>query len=332
MKFEDIFKELKAGKYRSLYLLMGEEPYFIDELSNYIAENALSEAERSFNQTILYGKEANVLDVISLAKRYPMMADKQVVIVREAQLLKNIEKLEGYVSDPLSSTILVLCHKYKTYDKRKALSKQFAKNGVVFTSDKIRDYQIQDWLMRYAGSVGLKINLTTAKLIGDHLGTDLSKITNAFSKLQLVLPKGAEVTPDVVQKNIGISKDYNVFELQTAIGKKDVYKVNQIIHYFSKNPKEHPLVVLISTLYNFFSKILLYHVLTDKADQKVASELKVHPFFVKEYKHASKLYPVRKAVRVISYLKEYDLKSKGIDNVSVQDSELMRELMFKILH
>lgn len=332
MKFEEVLKELKAGKYRPIYLLMGEESYFIDEISDYIADNALQESERSFNQTVVYGKETTVADVISLAKRYPMMADRQVVIVREAQLLKSIEDLEIYVSNPLESTVLVLCYKYKTYDKRKALAKQIAKKGIVFTSDKIRDYQIHDWILKYVNGIGLKINISTAKLIGDHLGTDLSKITNAFDKLQLILPKGAEVTPGVVQKNIGISKDFNVFELQTAIGQKDVLKVNQIISYFAKNPKDHPLVVLISSLYNYFSKILLFHVQTDKSDQKVAAELKVHPFFVKEYKQASKLYPVRKTVRIITYLREYDLKSKGIDNTSATDGELMRELMFKILH
>ena len=332
MKYEEILRDLKNKVYHPIYLLMGEEPYFIDQITDYISNHVLDAGEKEFNQTVVYGSDINVADLISTAKRYPMMANHQVVIVKEAQKVRKLEDLLAYVQNPVKSTILVLAHKYKTLDKRKAFAKAIAKEAVVFTSSKYRDYQIPDWITSYCKNVGLTINLPAAQLLASYLGTDLSKIANELDKLALVLPKGGEVNKDVIQKNIGISKDFNVFELQNAFGQKDVYKANQIVNYFASNPKSHPLVMTLSSLYGYFSKIMMYHYLTDKNDKSVAAELRIHPFFVKDYKAAAQRYKPGKVARIIEDLRAYDLKSKGVENTSTSDGELMKELTWKILH
>ena len=332
MKYEEILRDLNNKVYRPLYLLMGEEPFFIDKITDQITHKVLDENEREFNQTILYGRDTNVQTIIECAKRFPMMANHQVVVIKEAQHLKKIDDLLSYVENPLTSTILVINYKFKKLDKRKPLAKAFAKNGVVFTADKVRDYQISDWIANYVSQIGFTINPRSSQMLGDFLGTDLSRIANEMEKLKLIIPEGSEITDKVIQDNIGISKEYNIFELQNAIGNKDVLKSNKIIKYFAQNPKNTPMVVLVSSLYSYFSKVMKYHFIQDKSKNNVAAQLRINPFFVKDYSATAQKYPPKKVASVISLLREYDLKSKGVENVSIEDSQLMKEMIYKILH
>lgn len=332
LKYEEIIRDLKNKVYHPVYFLQGEEPYFIDEVTNYIENHILDDAEKEFNQTVIYGRDTDVDDIVSTAKRFPMMANHQVVIVKEAQHIRNIEDLESYVENPQASTILVICYKYKKIDKRKTFGKNLGKKAVVLTSKAVRDYQIPDWISGYLKGTEYTISPVASKLLADFLGTALSKIANELDKLLIVLPPNTEISPEIIEENIGISKDYNIFELQNALGKKNIVQANRIINYFSANPKNHPMVVTIATLYSFFSKLMHYHFITDKSERNVAAELKVHPFFVKDYALAAKHYSTNKVARIIHYLRDYDLKSKGVNNSSAPDGELMRELVYKILH
>ncbi len=312
---------------------MGDEAFYIDEITNLIATSVLQEHEKDFNQTVLYGKDTSVNEIVSVAKRFPMMSEHQVVIVKEAQHIRKIEDLDSYVKQPLNSTILVINYKFKKLDKRKAVAKLIDKTGILFLSDKLRDYQVPNWINAKIKETGLSIQPKNSLLLAEFLGTNLSKINNEINKLKLILPKGSEISAEVIEKNIGISKDYNVFELQSALAKKDILKANRISIYFAQNPKENPLVVTISSLFNYFSKILQLHFSKNKMNDNVlAGELKVHPFFVKEYKVAAQHYSPKKLVKIVSYLREYDLKSKGVNNVSTPDGELLKELLFKIMH
>jgi DNA polymerase III subunit delta len=332
MTFEALLKDLRGRVYHPVYFLQGEEPYFIDEISNYIADNVLSDMEKEFNQTILYGKETDALTVISNAKRYPMMASHQVVIVKEAQELKNIDLLASYVENPLSSTVLVLCHKYKSLDKRTKLAKLLASKSVFFESPRLYDNKIPDWVEKYAGAREYRINPKAALMVAEYLGNDLSKIANELDKLMLNVPKGTEIAVKHIEENIGISKEYNIFELQNALSRKDVLKANQIARYFAANPKSNPLVVSLGSLYTYFSKILVYHSLPDKSKAAVASALKINPYFVGDYEAAARSFPMSKAVSVISTLRDCDLKSKGVNNASADDGQLLKELVYRILH
>jgi len=334
MNFEQIMTDLKNKHYRPVYFLMGEEPYFIDVISDYIAENALDEHEKPFNQVVMYGKDSNVYTVLDAAKRFPMMAERQVVIVKEAQHLKEIDKLQFYMEKPLKSTILVICHKDKP-DKRLKLYKTLdkSKDTIVFESKKLYDYQVHKWLNDFLIEQGYTIVPAAAALITEYLGSELSKVVNELNKLMIMLPQGEKkITLEHIEENIGISKEYNVFELQKALGEKNVLKANRIINYFSLNPNSNPIVVVISTLFSYFEKILKYHYLSDKSQAAIASALKVNPFFVKDYVAAAKKYPAPKIIQIISLLREYDLKSKGVGNVSASHGDLMREMIFKILH
>jgi len=333
MEYNQILDELKNKIYRPVYLFHGEEPYFIDKLTKYIQDYVLPESEKSFNQTILYGKDTDAATVINAAKRYPMMASHQVVILKEAQTLKDISNLYYYVEKPQKSTILVISHKYKPLDKRTKLFKLLKNNGIVFESKKIQDYKIPDWIKKYLGHHNRNINDDAAMLITEFLGTDLSKIAHELDKLLLtVSEKDTTITSDHVERNIGFSKDYNPFELNKALAEKDVLKANRIIRHFGKNPNEHPMPLIIGSLYFFFSKLLGYYFLKTKDRKQVASTLKVYPNMVWQYERAAKKYNYQKAARIISYLREYDLKSKGLNNVSATQGELLKELIFKILH
>lgn len=322
---------------------MGDEPYFIDMISDYIEQHVLDESEKEFNQTVLYGRDVTTADIISTAKRFPMMSEYQVVIVKEAQDTKDLIKkekedkkdkqkpmFEAYLENPLSSTILVFCHKYKSIDKRTAVAKLIDKNAVLFESKKIYDNQVPDWINNYLKGKEYSVSPKACQLLTEYLGTSLSKISNELDKLMINLPPKSEISAEHVQANIGISKDYNVFELQTSIGKKEVLKANRIINYFAANPKDNPMVVTISSLYGYFCKLLTYHFLTDK--KGAAAALGVHPFFVKDYELAAKNYSVGKLKSIFSYLRDYDLKSKGVDAGSATEGELLKELVFKILH
>lgn len=332
MKFEQILNDLKNKKYSPIYLLSGEEAFFIDEISDYIEANVLGEGEKEFNQTILYGKETDVATVISVAKRFPMMSDHQVVIVKEAQELKKIEELASYASQPLDSTLLVLCYKYKKFDKRKTFTKTVAKSGVCFESAKLYENKIPEWINAQLKQKGYTIRPKAALMLCEFLGTDLSKISNEIGKLEINLPKGTEITDVIIEENIGISKDYNVFELQKALGSKDVFKANQIVNYFAANEKDNPMPKVVGVLNMFFSKLLVYHVLKDKSQNNIARALSVNPFFVNDYQRAAQSYPFKKLTEVISLLREYDMKSKGVNNSSTTDGELMKELVFRILN
>ncbi len=332
-KVKEIVSNIKNGQIKPIYFLMGEEPYYIDALSSYIEKNVLLEEERGFNQMVLYGRDVSIDDIVSNAKRYPMMADRQVVLVKEAQdLSRTIEKLESYAANPQLTTVLVICYKYKKLDKRKKLYKLIEKNGVLFESKKLYDNQVPDWIRRVLAGKNYKITQKAALMLVEFLGTDLGKINNELEKLQLVLPKGTEITPTDIERNIGISKDYNNFELRKAIGERDVLKANRIVNYFAHNPKDNPMVVTISLLHNFFSQLLQYHALSDKSQFSVAKALKVNPYFVKEYQVAGKNYPMKKVSQVVALLREADVKSKGVGASNLPQGDLLKELLFKIMH
>ena len=340
MTAADILKDLKNRKYKPLYLLHGDEPYFIDLVSNYVEHELLPDAEKGFNQTVLYGKDTEVMTVLNAAKRYPMMADCQVVLVKEAQEMKwgsesddkkSINPLLSYLENPLPSTILVFCYKYGKFDKRKKTYKAIEKNGLVFESAALYDSKIPGWIETYLTQKGYRINQQASLMLAEYLGNDLSKIVNELDKLMLNVEAGQEITLKHIQDNIGISKEYNVFELQTALAKKDPFKTNQIINYFEANPKANPIVLVLGNLNNFFSKVLIYHYSKDRSQQNIARELGISPFFVKDYELAARSYNLGKTMQIISYLRECDIKSKGVES-NTDHGGLMKELMFKILH
>lgn len=331
--YEAILGDLKNKKFSSIYLFMGEEPYFIDALSEYITHNILSEEEKSFNFNVLYGKDTEAATIINTAKRYPMMAPYQIVIVKEAQNLKKIEDLIYYVEKPQPQTILVLNYKYGKINKTKKLYKALKKSAVILESDKLYEDKIPAWINQYLKPKKVIIRPEAAILLVEFLGSNLGKIAAELDKLIITLPAGQpEINKDHIEKNIGISKDYNNFELQKAISIKNAFKAMQIVDYFNKNPKDNPIVVTITSLYFYFSKLLTYHFLPDKSKSSVASNLRINPYFVGEYVAAAKLYKAGKVVQVISLLREYDLKSKGYKNASTPHGELLREMIFKILH
>ena len=340
MTATEILKDLKNKKYKPIYLLHGDEPYFIDMVSNFVEHKLLSDAEKGFNQTVLYGKDTDIMTVLNASKRYPMMADHQVVLVKEAQDMKwgsddadkkGINPLLSYLDNPLPSTILVFCYKYGKFDKRKKTYKSIEKNGLIFESASLYDSKIPAWIDGFIGDKGYKINQQATMMLAEYLGNDLSKIANELEKLMLNVAAGQEITMKHIHDNIGISKEYNVFELQTALGKKDAFKANQIINYFESNPKANPIVLVLGNLNNFFSKVLIYHYVKDKSQQNLARELGISPFFVKDYEQAARSFNYGKTMQIISYLREYDLKSKGVDSTT-DHGGLMKELVFKILH
>lgn len=332
MKFEEILSNLRKKVYHPVYFLMGDESYFIDQITDFIAKNVLNETEKEFNQSVLYGKDVDVPTIVAEAKRFPLMGTHTVVIIKEAQHIRKIEALEAYLNNPQSSTILVICYKYKTLDKRKKFTKEIAKKAVLFESKKLYDNQVPDWIQNYLSKNNYSIKPKASFLLAEYLGANLSKITNELDKLMLIAPSGTEISSELIERNIGISKDFNNFELNNALGKKDVLRANLIAKHFAANPKDHPLVVTIGVLFGFFQKILLFHTLKDKSRNNVASVLKVNPFFVKDYETAARYYSKGKLVNIMSYLREYDLKSKGVDNYSNSEGELLKELIYKILH
>lgn len=333
MTYSQLLKDLKAKKYAPVYLLHGGETFYIDKISKYIEENVLTEAEKSFNQMVLYGKDTDHKTLIDTCSRYPMMASHQVVVLKEAQDMKTLKELLPYIEKPVPTTILVLCYKHKKFDGRTKFGKAVKAKSVVFESKKLYDNQVPDWIQSYLKDKKLGITPPAAALVAEYLGTDLSKVSNELDKLAINIASGTTIDENHIQQNIGISKDYNVFELQKALGSKDVVKANRIINYFISNPKKNPLVVVIGTLFNFFSKVYLTHFLKSKSEGEMMSALKVrHAFFLKDYKLAARHYPFTQAKNVISVLKEYDLKSKGVERANAPDGDLMKEMIFKILN
>lgn len=334
MTYNEIVKELKSKIYRPVYFLYGDEPYYIDKITEYIQKNVLPEAERSFNQTVLYGKDTTIEDVISTARRYPMMSNHQVVIVKEGQNINNLKPLTHYLEKPQKSTILVFNYKYKNIDKRTKLFKALKDKTALLESNKIQEHKIPNWISKYLAGKNVKISDKAAALLAEYLGNDLNKITHEIDKLFLALPKGqANIEPEDIERNIGISKDYNVFELNQAFAEKNVVKANLIINHFAKNPTDNPMPKVIGSLYYFFSKVLGYHFINkNKPEREIATTIKINPRMIWQYKKAAKNYDPNKLARIIGYLREYDLKSKGVNNTATPDGELLRELIFKILH
>ncbi|PWL38788.1 DNA polymerase III subunit delta [Flagellimonas aquimarina] len=331
-KIKEIVANINEGTPKPVYFLMGDEPYYIDKISKYIADNVLTEDEKGFNQMVLYGKETSVDEVISNAKRFPMMAQYQVVIVKEAQhLSRNIENFSSYVENPQPTTILVICYKYKKLDKRKKLYKTVQKNGELFESKKLYENQVSDWIRRTLGGRKRKISPKAGMLLVEFLGTDLSKISNELDKLALVVPETTEITPEVIEQHIGFSKDFNNFELKKAIGEKNVGKATQIINYFSQNPKDNPFVVTVTLLNTFFTQLLKYHGLNDHSPGNVAKVLGINPYFVNEFTVAAKNYPMKSVSRIISSLRQLDLKGKGVGANNISQADLLKELLIKIV-
>ncbi|MFV0344880.1 MAG: DNA polymerase III subunit delta [Bacteroidales bacterium] len=333
--YKSIIKDLKAKNYKPIYLLMGEEPFYIDKITDYIVDNVLSEDEKIFNQSIMYGKDITVNDIVNTALRYPMGAEYQVVVIKEAQQIHatQFEKLTKYAESPNPSTILVLNLKGKSMDKRKKLTKLIDKNGVLFESSKIRDYEVSKWIEAYVKGQGYTLSTQTSMLLGEYLGTDLKKITNELSKLYINIDKGAAITPELIQEYIGISKDYNVFELQDALSAKDVLKANRIVRYFADNQSSNPITVTISTLFGYYKKLLQINLMQDKSIINVRKEIGIgNDFICRKYIETARKHHPTKLVNIISLLREYDMKSKGVDNVSTDAGELQKELIYKILH
>ncbi|MFD2516320.1 DNA polymerase III subunit delta [Salinimicrobium flavum] len=327
-----IIATIKKGDIKPIYFLMGEEPYFIDTISDFIEDNVLQEDEKGFNQMVLYGRDVTVEDIAGNAKRYPMMSERQVLIVKEAQdLSRTIEKLSDYAENPQPTTVLVVCYKYKKLDKRKKLHKAIASSGVIFESKRLYENQVEDWIKKTLQKRNFQIAPKAAQMLVEFLGTDLGKIDNELQKLKLICPEGTNITPEIIEENIGISKDFNNFELRKAIGMKDDLKAHRIINYFSQNPKDNPMVVTVSLLFSFFSQLQQYHALNDKSKGNVARALKVNPYFVSDYTTAAANYSMKKVSQVISYLREADVKSKGVGAANVPQGDLLKELLVKVM-
>lgn len=331
--YEQLISDLKNKVYKPVYFLFGDEPYYIDQICSFISSHVLSEAEQSFNQTILYGKDSEAGQVSDLARRFPMMASHQVVILKEAQEMKSFSDLLGYVEKPQPSTLLVISYKYKKPDKRQKIFKTLEKQAVCYESKKLYENQVPGWIAGYASNQKYRMEPKAAAMLAEFLGSDLSKIVNEVEKLMVAIgDKNQPITPALVEKHIGFSKDFNQFELQDALGKRDVVKANRIIKHFSENEKKYPFPLTIISLYYFFSRLLLLHYTKDKSRQNLAATLKVNPFFVKDYEAASKRYSAARLVEIISLLRVYDMRSKGYEGNTTPGGELTRELIFKILH
>ena len=332
--YEEIARDLKNRIYKPVYYLMGEESYYIDRISEYIAQTVLNENEKEFNQTILYGADTDIATIINAAKRYPMMSKYQVVIVKEAQGVKNIDELSYYLQKPLESTMLVLCHKHGVLDRRKKLAAEIEKVGVLFESKKIKDTQLAGFITSYLKRKSIEIEPKASEMMAEFVGTDLSRMAGELEKLIITLPKGQKrITPEQIEQNIGISKDYNNYELRNALIIKDVFKANQIIKYFEENPKTNPLQMTLSVLFNFFSNLMLAYYAPEKSEQGIAAQLGLKsPWQSKDYLAAMRKYSGVKVMQIIGEIRYCDAKSKGVGNSSLGDGELLRELVYKILH
>ena len=342
-KFNDIMSALRAGTYAPIYILCGEEPYYIDRVFEFIAANALDEMAREFDQQVLYGRDlqgADISPVIGAARGFAMMGGRKVLLVREAQAIKKWDALAAYLDNLMPQTVLVICYNGKP-DKRQGVWKKAADHQQVvwLQSDKLRDYEVEKWINAYIADLNsqsqgqqLKIDPRIAPILADYLGTDLSAIVGALQKLIDGRPDGVSVIDTaLVERNIGISKDYNIIELQTALINGDVARANRITQYFAGS-KDHPMVREMAPLFTFFSNLLMYHYLPDKSQATVARELGINPYFVKDYQTAARRYPAGKVFLIMGYLRETDARLKGINNPSAKDADLWKELIFKIMH
>ena len=338
---DEVLKNLKQKEYSPVYFLQGEEPYYIDLIARHIEDKVLSESEKSFNQVVLYGKDVDVATVLSQAKRYPMMAQRQVVIVKEAQDITDFntqtgqQLLEAYVKNPTPSTLLVLCYKYKKIDSRKALGKALDKFAVWVESKKLYDNQLPGWIATYVKQRGFRTDDKAVQMLADAIGNNLERLTNEIEKVLINFPAGqSEVVIDagMVQKYVGISKEFNAFELQKAISTKNVVKTMQIVQYFEANPKANPIIPIIALLFSFYSKLLLVHQSSDKSERGLAVLLKINPFFAKEYRIAAVNYPLAQVIRNVHFLRVADQHAKGVDNTGGTDGQILKELVYRLMH
>lgn len=335
MAFDTILKQLKSKDYQQVYFLHGKESYYIDAITSQVENGILNESEKAFNFTVFYGKDVNHQAIIDTARRYPMMASHQVVILKEAQEMRTLSNLQSYIEHPTSTTIVLICYKHKKFNFNSKFGKALKKQAVIFESKPLYDNQVPDWISAYLKKKKLSIQPRAADLIAEYLGTDLSKVANELDKLAINVAAETEITEKEIEANIGISKDYNVFELQRAIGQRDMVKTNRILQYFAANPKKMPLPVLIGSLYTYFSKVYLYHAAKNLPEREILTTLQLRSnFFLKEYRAAARQFPPAKAEQAITLLKEYDLKSKGVgyNNTGKPDGSLAKEMVWRILH
>lgn len=331
--FEQIISDIQNRKFYPIYLLMGEEPYFIDQISDLLQATVLDESQKAFNLSILYGKDVEGAQVDNAARRFPMGAEYNVVIVKEAQMISKIDNLQYFAANPLKSTILVLCYKYDLLDKRKKLYKSIDQNGVVLATKKMYEDQIPRWIESYLKRAGYHIEPGAAMILTEYLGNDLSRISGEIDKLLITLEPGqTKITPEHIEENSGISKDFNSFELVKALSRKNILKANRIINYLGENQKNNHISITISALFYYYGKLLAYHFMDDKSPRNVSASLGINSYFVPDYQQGSLHYPRKKVIQIISLLREFDLKSKGFGNVSADEGELLKELIFKILH
>ena len=334
MNFKEIIKSIENENYQPIYFLNGENTYFIDKISDKLLNSVLEDSERDFNETIFYGKESNPEMILDVCKRYPVMSSYQLVVVREAQhLSKTLSYFENYFKKPVPSTILVFCFKGKKIDKRKSVGKLLSKLNYIYDSDPIKEYQLPDWIISCANENNIKFDRQAIVLFAEFLGNNLSEIEKNIQKLQLLISEGQIVDIDMIQKHIGFSKEYNLFELTDAIAAMNIQKAGFIAHHFGKNNKSHPIVVTISHLYGFFTKLMKFHFYKDLMnDQQISGKIGVHPFFLKQYKQAAKFYNKSKLAQILSYLRHYDLMSKGVIFPNISEEEILKEMIFKIMH
>lgn len=331
-----VLKSIKNKEVSPIYFFHGEEPFFIDEAIKAFEHNFLEEDEKAFNQTVVYGKDTSYQEILSLARQYPMMGDKQLIIVKEAQDLHLLEEetkaLENYIENVIPSTILVFAYKHKKVDTRKKFAKLLEARKSIFYSEPVRDYNIPKWIADFCGHLKIKTTPKIPDLLAEYLGTDLSRIDNELRKIKMILKDGEVLNETIVENHIGISKEYNVFELQKALGTKNISAALKIAHYMGKNPKNNPFVMMIASLYNYFSNIIIYNTLSNQPQQVIASQLGINPYFVKDYAEAARNYPYKHSTRVISILREFDMKGKGLGAVNMTDAELIKELVYKIIN
>lgn len=331
MSAEKILSEWKIKAYKPVYWLEGEEPYFIDKIMEYAEHNILNESEAGFNLTVFYGRDADWASVVNACRRYPMFSEKQVVLLKEAQQMKDIEKLEGYVENPLASTILVVSFKDKKVDARTKFAKTLKKKGEVLTTKKLYDNQLPEWTKEMIRAKGYDITPQALRLIVDHIGNDLNRLENEVDKVWLNLGTTKLIDEEAIEKYVGISKEFNVFELQDAIARKDFSKAIRIIQYFGSNPKAAPIQLILPALYNFFSKLYAFYGLESKDERSAASALGVNPFFMKDYIGASRNYDFKNTEKTLLLLHEYNLRSVGVNDSGTNDADLLKELVIKII-
>jgi DNA polymerase-3 subunit delta len=332
-----VLKEIKAKIYKPVYFLYGDEPYYIDIIAEKLENQVVPESEKGFNQFVIYGKDSDVAGVLSYARRFPFMAERQLILVKDANKLGGIEqkeqlaRLEDYAQNPLSSTVLVLCFQGNA-DERKSYIKAFSAHGSVVQSKKLYDNKLPEWVSAYCKGEGVKISPKAVQMMVDNIGNDLKRLTNEVKKMMVNLTIDQGIDADAVERFVGISKEYNVFEFQKSLIMRDVVKANRIVSHFAANAKDNPLAPMLIILFGFYAKLLLAHASPDKSERGLASELGINPYFVKDYLTAMRNYPLPKVPQVIHYLRECDARLKGIDGVSYQEGELLRELVFKIVH